>query len=205
MKKRYCTQLISLLSSKIVNIILLIVVLSEVIYAFASATFYPPLTNTPIAPSTLRLDDRLPVQTVSQQSNFTNINAKFGSRFDFAVEPGKAQVRSGTDGIFHDNVASYVVGVAPVGVPQTFLFHMGRLNPQQGDTYLQDERWIQGLDTTRWMADMNDVAGKKRLQVTVDIIDPFLGEPGCTLITACRSAVRDDTVPVRWRMLLKRM
>jgi hypothetical protein len=196
MKKHYYIQLISLLSSKIVNIILLIVVLAEVIYAFVSATFYPSLTNVPTAPSTLRLDDRLPVQTVSQQSNFTNINAKFGSRFDFAVEPGKAQARSGTDGIFHDNVANYVVGVAPVGVPQTFLFHMGRLNPQRGDTYLQDERWIQGLDTTRWMADMNDVAVKKRLQVTVDIIDPFLGEPGCTLITACRSAVKDDTVPV---------
>jgi hypothetical protein len=210
MKKYYSTQLITLLSSKIVNIILLIVVFSEIIYAFVYAAFDPSLTHSYIgsSPTTsqmLRLDDRLPVQTLSQQSNFTNINAKFGSRFDFAVEPGKAQVRSGTEGIFRDNAASYAIGVAPAGQHQTFLFHMGQLDLQQGDAYLQNERWIQGLDTTRWMADMNDIhtingistmGSKQQLQLTVDIIDPFLGEPGCTQIAACRSAVRDDTVPV---------
>lgn len=207
MKKYYSTQLLALLSSKIVNIILLIVVLSELIYAFAYAAYatldpsptHSYIGSSPTTPQMVHLDDRLPVQTLNQQSNFTNINAKFGSRFDFSVQPGKSQVRSGTGGIFRDNAASYVVGVAPSGQHQTFLFHMGRLNPQQGDSYLQNERWIQGLDTTRWMADMNNknnVRGQQQLQLAVDIIDPFLGEPGCTQIAACRSAVKDDTIPV---------
>ena len=37
----------------------------------------------PPPPSDIQLDSRLPVQTVGSQSGFSNINAKFGSRFDF--------------------------------------------------------------------------------------------------------------------------
>src|SRR5579871_2443314 len=117
MKKYYSTQLLALLSGKVVNIILLIVVFVEIIYAFANGTHAaldPSLTrsyvgSSPTTPQMVRLDKHLPVQTLSQQSNFTNINAKFGSRFDFAVQPGKAQVRSGTEGIFRDNAAGYVI------------------------------------------------------------------------------------------------
>jgi len=147
----------------------------------------------PPAPGDIRLDSRLPWQTASQNATFTNVNATFGSRFDFTVQPDKAQVYSGTEGVFHDNAASYVVGVAPTGEQKTFLFHMGTLDSSQGDTYMQNERWMQGLDTTRWEGDAGDGSG---LHVVVDLIDPFLGEPGCTAIAACADAVRDDTVPI---------
>jgi Glycosyl hydrolase family 52 len=145
------------------------------------------------APGDIRLDSRLPLQTMSDNAAFTNVNAKFGSRFDFTVQPGKAQLYSGTEGVFHDNAASYVVGAAPSGEHKTFIFHMGALDSAQGDAYVQNEHWIQGLDTTRWEGDTGDGSG---LHITVDLIDSFLGEPGCTAISACASAVRDDTVPV---------
>ncbi len=147
----------------------------------------------PPAPGDIRLDNRLPQQTVIDNATFTNVNAKFGSRFDFTVQPNKAQVYSGTDGIFHDNAASYVVGAAPAGEQKTYMFHMGALDSIQGDAYVQNEHWIQGLDTTRWEGDAGDGSG---LHIVVDLIDSFLGEPGCTVISACASAVRDDTVPV---------
>ncbi len=150
----------------------------------------------PPAPPDIRLDNRLPSQTVSENTAFTNVNAKFGSRFDFTVQPGKAQVYSGTEGVFHDNTASYVVGVAPAGEQKTFIFHMGALDAAQGDVYVQNEHWIQGLDTTRWAGDADDVANGSGLHIIVDLIDPFLGEPGCTAIAACAEQVRDDTVPV---------
>ncbi|MBV9690866.1 MAG: hypothetical protein JO202_14305 [Ktedonobacteraceae bacterium] len=137
------------------------------------------------------LDSRLPVQTVSSQSNFSNVNAKFGSRFDFTISPGDASVQSGTDGIFHDNKASYMVGVIPADQQRAFVFHMGRLS--RSDTYVKNEQLIQGMDTTRWLGDTTDGQG---LHLVVDFIDSFAGEPGCIAIADCADAVKDDTVPV---------
>jgi hypothetical protein len=70
---------------------------------------------------------------------------------------------------------------------------MGIANALQGDRYLLNERWTLGLDISRWEGDASDNSG---LHVTVDFIDSFLGEPGCTFITDCAESVRDDTVPV---------
>jgi hypothetical protein len=145
-----------------------------------------------VLPAPVRLDSRLPVQTMRSDSGFTNINATFGSRFDFNISPGSNLVHSGTDGVFHDNTASYIVGVAPADQHRTFIFHMGKLNRAQGDTYLSNERWIQGVDTTRWSG---DAAGSGGMQITVDFIDTFSGEPGCTAIADCAESVKDDTVP----------
>jgi hypothetical protein len=147
----------------------------------------------PPAPSDIKLDSRLPEQTFSPDNQFTNINAKFGSRFDFNITPSRASVSSGTDGVFHDNPASYIVGIAPTGLNQTSIFHMGVLNRSQGDSYVLNEHWIQGLNTTRWVGDVSDNSG---MHIIVDFIDTFLGEPGCTAISVCTSSVRDDTVPV---------
>jgi hypothetical protein len=133
------------------------------------------------------------MQTVSSQSGFANINAKFGSRFDFNVFPGSAYVRSGTDGVFHDSPASYIVGMSPTGQNKTFIFHMGTLDSSQGDAYVLNEHWIEGLNTTRWIGDATDGKG---MHIIVDIIDTFRGEPGCTAITSCANAVKDDTVPI---------
>lgn len=146
----------------------------------------------PPAPGDITLDSRLPVQTFSDNAAFDNVNAKFGSRFDFNVSPGTASVHSGTEGIFHDNAASYIVGAAPAGEHRTFIFHMGALDAAQGDAYVQNEQWIQGLDTTRWIGEAGDGSG---LRIVVDLIDTFLGEPGCTAISSCASEVQDDTVP----------
>jgi len=173
-----------------------LLVLSQIRFSPAHASNpHQPVATTSAASQThlLQLDNRLPVQTVTAASNVNNINAKFGSRFDFMVTPQTATVRSGTDGIFHDNAASYIVGINPTGLKGTSIFHMGSLNHSLGDTYLLDERWTQGLDTTRWEGDASDGSG---LHLTVDIIDTFSGEPGCTDISACASSVKDDTVPV---------
>ena len=88
----------------------------------------------------LRLDSHLPVVTYDAQPNTTNVNGKFGSRFDFVISPGKNVVQSGTDGLFHDNSASYIVGIAPSGEHTTSIFHMGIDNALQGDTYLLRQR-----------------------------------------------------------------
>lgn len=141
----------------------------------------------------IQLDSRLPVQTLASHAGFSTISAKFGSRFDFTVLPGYSVVRSGTDGVFHDSPASYIVGIAPDGQKKNYIFHMGYLNHAQGDSYLANERWIEGLDTTRWLGDAPDNSG---MHLTVDIIDTFRGEPGCTAIANCANAVKDDTVPV---------
>jgi hypothetical protein len=141
----------------------------------------------------IQLDSRLPVQTFSNSSNFNDVNAKFGSRFDFIISPGSDSVQSGTDGLFHDNSASYIVGIAPDGEHSTSIFHMGRLSAAQGDTYMLNERWTLGLDTSRWEGDATDGSG---VHITVDFIDPFLGEPGCVFISNCARSVQDDTVPV---------
>lgn len=146
----------------------------------------------PAPPGELRLDSRLPSQAIATNSVSNNVNAKFGSRFDFVVSPSLGSVRSGTDGVYHDNAASYIVGVQPGGAGVTYIFHMGTLDSQQKDTYFSNEQWTQGLDTTRWEGD----AGSSALHVTVDIIDTFYGEPGCIAITDCAEQVRDDTVPV---------
>jgi hypothetical protein len=182
----------------ILNILLLIIVFSEVCYAFALAAGYVrhPQQSVRTAhlrtePGVMRLDPRLPVQTIRQQTNFTNVNAKFGSRLSFAISPGNASVRSGTGGLFHDNIASYIVGVAPDQRRGAALFHMGTINKQQGDSYVQDERWIQGLNTTRWLA-----TADQSIRVTVDIIDPFLGTPGCTDMSACLEEVKADIAPI---------
>lgn len=147
----------------------------------------------------IRLDSRLPVQTLAQHAGFSNENAKFGSRLNFTVLPQYGVVRSGTDGVFRDNEASYIVGISPArtasGVEprKTFMFHMGKANQSQGDSYVSNEQWIEGVDTTRWMGDAPDSEG---IHITVDIIDTFRGEPGCTEISNCAEAVKDDTVPV---------
>src|SRR5215470_9826761 len=146
-----------------------------------------------ITPGRLQLDSQLPVLTYTANSSFNNVNAKFGSRFDFVISPGTDSIQSGTDGIYHDNAASYIVGIAPTGEDKTSIFHMGVLNSSQGDTYLLDERWTLGLDTGRWAGDASDGSG---MHLTVDFIDTFLGEPGCTLIANCADSVKDDTVPV---------
>jgi hypothetical protein len=146
----------------------------------------------PPPPSDIQLDSRLPMQTVGSQSGFANINAKFGSRFDFTVLPNYATVRSGTDGVFHDNAASYVVGISPTGLNKTFIFHMGALHSTQGDAYVLNEHWIEGLNTSRWAGDATDGEG---MHIIVDIIDTFHGEPGCTTISVCANAIKDDTAP----------
>lgn len=140
----------------------------------------------------VHVDSNLPLQTFSANSNFNDINTAFGSRFDFVIAPGEHSVSSGTDGVFHDNLASYIVGVAPAGQHRTSIFHMGALNSSQGDTYVINESWRQGLDTTSWQGDASDGSG---LHLSVDFIDSFLGEPGCTAISACSSSVQADTLP----------
>ena len=161
----------------------------------ASNSSRPTVTTPPASSQThlLQLDNRLPSQTYAAASNNNIINAKFGSRFDFMVTPQTASVRSGTDGIFHDNAASYIIGINPTDQKGASIFHMGTLNKSLGDTYVVNERWTQGLDTTRWEGDAGDGSG---LHLTLDIIDTFLGEPGCTDISACADSVKDDTVPV---------
>jgi hypothetical protein len=144
-------------------------------------------------PGMLQLDSHLPVVSYNTNSNTNNVNAKFGSRFDFVISPGTNSVQSGTDGVYHDNSASYIVGFAPTGENQTFIFHMGTANTLRGDTYLSNERWTLGLDTSRWEGDSSDGSG---MHLTVDFIDTFFGEPGCSFIVNCASSVRDDTVPV---------
>ncbi len=161
--------------------------------AGASANYAPVSTHKSAVPAMLQLDNRLPVQTFSNNSGFNDLNAKFGSRFDFMISPGTDSVQSGTEGLFHDNSASYIVGIAPNGEHSTSIFHMGRLNAAQGDTYAQNQRWTLGLDTSRWEGDASDGSG---MHMTVDFIDPFLGEPGCTFISACARFVQDDTIPV---------
>jgi len=144
-------------------------------------------------PRKLQLDSHLPTLTYAANSESNNVNAKFGSRFDFVISPGTNSVESGTDGLYHDNSASYIVGVAPAGEHKTSIFHMGDLNASQGDTYVLHEHWTLGLDTSRWEGDASDGSG---MHLTVDFIDTFLGEPGCTFIANCASSVRDDTLPV---------
>lgn len=141
----------------------------------------------------LHLDSRLPVQHINDATSADNVNAKFGSRFDFVVSPASGQVSSGTDGVFHDNSASYIVGVVPTGGHTTSIFHMGTPDPAQGDIYVRNEQLIQGLDTSRWQGDAADGSA---LHITVDIIDTFFGEPGCVAIADCAGDVRADTVPV---------
>ena len=75
----------------------------------------------------LILDARLPAQTYGANGSANNVNAKFGSRFAFVISPSTHSVASGTDGVYHDNVASYIVGIAPTGGKQTSIFHMGSL------------------------------------------------------------------------------
>jgi len=187
----------SLLMFLVLCIVLCAVVSSQTLETHAAAytilaLLRPHTSSTPPAPSDILLDPRLPVQTLRADAHFTNYNVTFGSRFDFAISPGAASVQSGTDGVYHDNAASYVVGVMPADQSRTFMFHMGALNRARGDSYLSNERWIQGLDTTRWLAEVPGVAG---MHVVVDFIAAFEGEPGCTEIVDCAGAVKDDTMP----------
>ena len=80
----------------------------------ASANFLSNNRPAITLPMKLQLDSHLPVVAYDAQPNTTNVNGKFGSRFDFVISPGKNGVQSGTDGLFHDNSASYSVGIAPV-------------------------------------------------------------------------------------------
>jgi Glycosyl hydrolase family 52 len=141
----------------------------------------------------LQLDTRIPLQTFKANGIFRAINAAFGSRFDFTAAPGTDNVLSGTDGVFHENAAQYIVGIAPAGKHVTSIFHWGKLNPSQGDSYVLNEQWRQGLDTTRWEGDASDGSG---IHLSVDLIDSFLGEPGCVQIEQCAEAVKDDTLPL---------
>ncbi len=141
----------------------------------------------------LQLDSHLPVQSITGNNLANNVNTKFGSRFDFVISPALGQVYSGTDGIYHDNTASYIVGVVPTGSHTSSIFHMGTPDPALGDIYVHNEQLIQGLDTSRWQGDASDGSG---LHITVDIIDTFLGEPGCVAVVDCAGEVRADTVPV---------
>jgi Glycosyl hydrolase family 52 len=146
------------------------------------------------APTTLlQLDPRLPAQTVQENNQATNNNTVFGSRFTFDIQPGKNQVYSGTEGTFHDSPASYVVGVMPQGQTGAQMFHMGTLNTQLADSYLRQESWQQGLDTSRWTGKTQPGAG---LDITTDIINAFQGEPGCTALADCTSAMQADIAPV---------
>ncbi len=160
-------------------------------YLYVQAAPYRVGQATETTPPVIQLDRRLPAQSVAAQGHFTNINAKFGSRFNFSINPATSSVASGTDGTFHDTVASYIVGIVPDNQHKTFLFHMGTPNAAQGDSYLSGEQWTQGLDTTRW-----EGYAPTGMHVTVDFIDTFRGEPGCIAIVQCARAVRDDTVPV---------
>ncbi|GAC1456550.1 MAG: hypothetical protein PVS3B3_26790 [Ktedonobacteraceae bacterium] len=172
-------------------------VLTQITYAQKTNVQAPPrqMADTHASsstPATLQLDRRIPIQTIKAQSKFININAKFGSRFNFSINPATSSVSSGTDGIFHDNSASYVVGIAPRHQQKTFMFHMGTPNTARGDSYLLNEQWTQGLNTTRWEGDATDGTG---MHVGVDFIDTFRGEPGCIALEQCANAVRDDIVP----------
>ncbi|HKV58438.1 MAG TPA: glycoside hydrolase family 52 protein, partial [Ktedonobacteraceae bacterium] len=143
-----------------------------------------------VLPGELQLDSRLPAQPINGANN---VNAKFGSRFDFVVSPGVSHVYSGTDGVYHDNSASYIVGIVPAGSHTSSIFHMGTPDPTQGDSYVHNEQLIQGLDTSRWQGDASDGSD---MHITVDIIDTFFGEPGCVTISDCADQIRADTVPV---------
>lgn len=144
----------------------------------------------PPPPGDIQLDSRLPIQTLAHDASFANLNTTFGSRFNFTIFPQYGVVSSGTDGTFHENEASYIVGATPTGQQKTYIFHMGHANTALGDTYVGNEHWIEGLDTTRWAGDASN-----GLHLIVDFIDPFRGEPGCTAIAACTEAVKDDTLP----------
>ncbi|HLX56583.1 MAG TPA: glycoside hydrolase family 52 protein [Ktedonobacteraceae bacterium] len=169
----------------------------HVINASANTQGSAPVNAAP--PGELQLDSSLPAQTFNANNAPNNVNAKFGSRFDFVVSPTTREVYSGTDGVYHDNTASYIVGIAPTSgragtsPAPTDIFHMGTADTAQGDTYVRNEKWIQGLDTSRWEGDSSDGSG---MHITVDIIDTFYGEPGCIAISDCAGEVRDDTVPV---------
>ena len=182
----------------VLALVLCLYVISQIIYTRATtAQASPQHLSVPQAsasiPPTIQLDGRIPVQTVKAQSQFTNINAKFGSRFNFSINPATSSVSSGTDGIFHDNTASYVVGITPSEQQKTYMFHMGTPNTARGDSYLANEQWTQGLNTTRWEGDATDGEG---MHIGVDFIDTFRGEPGCIALEQCAHAVRDDIVPV---------
>ena len=179
--------------SILVIMMLLSILLSRQEMGFAIKGTRAPVKSPILSPKDIQLDSRLPLQTLSSQAHFTNINAKFGSRLNFSVQLQHSLVASGTDGVFHDTLASYIVGLEPSNQEHTFLFHMGTANIQHGDTYLRDEQWRQGLDTTRWEGSTPDNEG---IHLTVDIIDTFKGEPGCTAIAMCAKDVRDDTIPV---------
>lgn len=195
-----------LLGYSVSLVLLLSIVLPDVAHTPVSASapslhhpFFGRSALSPAPPDDIQLDNRLPVQTLEGQNHFLNLNAKFGSRLDFAIAPGSSQVRSGTDGVFHDTPASYVVGVTPANQKATYMFHMGTPNSALGDTYVHNERWMQGVNTSRWLATVptgSPAMGSDALHVVLDVIDTFAGEPGCTTINACRAGVRDDTVPV---------
>jgi hypothetical protein len=156
-------------------------------------TAHPTASIQSVPPEALHLDSRIPVQTYPTHQLFRDLNAAFGSRFDFTVDPHVPGVWSGTGGVFHDNLARYIVGIAPFGKHMTSIFHWGSLNSSQGDSYVLNERWTLGLDTSRWEGDASDSSG---MHITVDIINPFFGASNCTVIAQCASAVKDDTLPV---------
>lgn len=168
-----------------------VIVVEGYVRAYAPANISHSSTLAHV-PDDITLDTRLPIQSVTQQSHFTNVNATLGSRFNFSITPATNSVTSGTDGAFHENAASYSVGITPTGKHRSYLFRMGRLNQQRGDSYLANQTLTQGLTTTRWQGNAPD----EGINVTLNIISPFSGEPACTVIAQCTRAVADDTLPL---------
>ena len=63
-------------------------ILFQLSYIHASANTRVQHTQNairPTVPGKLQLDSRLPAQTFNANSSSNNVNAKFGSRFDFVV------------------------------------------------------------------------------------------------------------------------
>src|SRR6266566_3903469 len=144
----------------------------------------------------VQLDSRIQPQSYASNRNFSNMNSTFGSRFDFNPNVQGHDVFSGTDGVFYDSSAKYVVGVTQSGTNTTDMVHWGDLNPADGDAYVLNEKWSYGINTTRWQGDS---LHQKALHLTVDIINTFGGTPGCAQITSnssCLEHVKDDTLPI---------
>ena len=68
-------------------LILCVFMLSQITYAHtytpvsSQQTAQRQSTSSTEAPSAIQLDRNIPIQTIKAQNKFTNINAKFGSRF----------------------------------------------------------------------------------------------------------------------------
>lgn len=156
--------------------------------AFAHSDSYRKL---PASAQQLTLDPTLEPQWLSLHDSFGSVNSTFGSRFDFNPYPGGKGVWSGTYGAWHDSFAPYVVGVTPTGGSATDLYQWGGL--ASGDSYLANQKWYQGMVTTRFQGDSPH---QSALHLSTDVITPFVGMSECTIISSCAQAVENSTLPV---------